>query len=121
WGEQAPELWLMHGKWLLRVVHNAILDYSVHVRGMERDVAVRMMQDEAFQETSEATQKWRRLTLSQVQVTSYYAGYAAIMALREQRRAELGDAFDLKAFHNQVLSYGSAAVDTIAELMTDSH
>ncbi len=118
WGDHAPELWLMHGKWLLRVVHNAILDYAVHVLGMERDEAVGMMQNEAFQETSEATQKWRRLTLTQVQLTSYYAGYAAIMDLRDERRAELDEKFDLKTFNNRFLSYGSAPVNTIAELMT---
>lgn len=118
WGDDAPELWLMHGKWLLRVTHNAILDYAVHVLGMEREEAVQMMQEEAFQESSEATQKWRRLTLSQVQLTSYYAGYAAIYDLREQIRAEQGEDFDLKAFHNEFLSYGSAPVDTIADLMT---
>lgn len=117
WGDHAPELWLMHGKWLLRVVHNTILDYSVHVLGMEADEAIRMMREEAFQEMSEASQKWRRLTLSQVQLTSYYAGYAAIMDLREQQRDKLGEAFDLKAFHNEFLSYGSAPVNTIAELM----
>lgn len=120
WGDHEPELWLMHGKWLLRVTHNAILDYAVHVRGMGRDEAVRMMREEAFQETSEATQKWRRLTLSQVQLTSYYAGYSAITELRERRKAEQGEEFDLKAFHNEFLSYGSAPVDTIADLMTEA-
>ncbi|RFF26445.1 MULTISPECIES: DUF885 domain-containing protein [unclassified Wenzhouxiangella] len=120
WGDQAPELWLMHGKWLLRVTHNAILDYAVHVRGMERDEAVRMMREEAFQEKSEATQKWRRLTLTQVQLTSYYAGYSAIYDLRERLKAEQGEDFDLKAFHNEFLSYGSAPVNTIAELMSES-
>lgn len=120
WGDHAPELWLMHGKWLLRVVHNAILDYSVHVLGMERDEAVRLMREEAFQEESEATQKWRRLTLSQVQLTSYYAGYAAIMDLRERLKAERGEDFDLKAFHNQFLSYGSSPVNTIADLMAEA-
>jgi uncharacterized protein (DUF885 family) len=118
WGDHAPELWLMHGKWLLRVVHNAILDYAVHVRGLGREEAIRMMREEAFQEASEATQKWRRLTLSQVQLTSYYAGYAAIYDLRERLKAELGPDFDLKAFHNEFLSYGSSPVNTIAELMT---
>lgn len=118
WGDHEPELWLMHGKWLLRVTHNAILDYAVHVLGMEREEAVRMMREEAFQEMSEATQKWRRLTLSQVQLTSYYAGYAAIYDLRERLRDELGDRFDLKTFHNEFLSYGSSPVNTIAELMT---
>jgi uncharacterized protein (DUF885 family) len=53
-----------------------------------------------------------------VQLTSYYAGYAAIMDLRERLKAEQGDEFDLKAFHNRFLSYGSSPVDTISALMT---
>ena len=120
WGDYAPELWLMHGKWLLRVTHNAILDYAVHVRGMGREEALRLMREEAFQEVSEATQKWRRLTLSQVQLTSYYAGYAAIYDLRERLKEEKGEAFELKAFHNEFLSYGSTPVDTIADLMIET-
>jgi len=39
--------------------------------------------------------------------------------LRERRRQIEGDAFDLEAFHNEFLSFGSAPVATIAELMTD--
>lgn len=119
WGDYEEELWLMHGKWLLRVVYNTILDYAVHVLGMEREQAIAMMLHEAFQEESEATQKWRRITLSQVQLTSYFAGYAQIYDLREQFRETLGDDFDLKAFHNEFLSFGSAPVSTIAELMTE--
>ncbi len=120
WGDQEPEMWLMYGKWALRVVHNAILDYAVHVEGMERDEAIRLMREEAFQEESEATQKWRRLTLSQVQLTSYFSGYAEIYDFRERQKAALGEAFDLEAFHNEFLSYGSAPVAVIADLMTAS-
>jgi len=117
WGNNEPEMWLMYGKWALRVVHNAILDYAVHVEGMERDEAIRLMREEAFQEESEATQKWRRLTLSQVQLTSYFSGYAEIYDYRERVKEELGDDFDLEAFHNQFLSYGSAPVAVIVDLM----
>ncbi len=117
WGNYEPELWLMHGKWLLRVVHNAILDYEVQVLGAERDEIVTMLQEEAFQEVSEATQKWRRATLSQVQLTSYYAGYAEIYELREQMKAALGEDFNLRDWHNEFLSYGSAPVSVIGELM----
>jgi uncharacterized protein (DUF885 family) len=117
WGDYEPELWLMHGKWLLRVVHNAILDYEVQVLGRGRDEIIAMLQTEAFQEVSEATQKWRRATLSQVQLTSYYTGYAEIYALRESMKAERGEDFNLKDWHNQFLSYGSAPVPVIAELM----
>jgi len=119
WADDEPEMWLMYGKWALRVVHNAILDYAVHVEGMERDEAIRLLREEAFQEASEATQKWRRLTLSQVQLTSYFSGYAEIYDFRERQKDELGDDFDLQAFHNQFLSYGSAPVSVIVELMTD--
>ena len=119
WGDHEPELWLMYGKWALRVVHNAILDYAVQVLGMEAEEAIAMMRQEAFQEASEATQKWRRLTLSQVQLTSYFSGYAEIYAFREQQKARLGEDFNLRDFHNRFLSFGSAPVAKIIELMEE--
>lgn len=117
WGDHQPELWLMYGKWALRVVFNAILDHSVHVLGMEEEEAVRLMREQAFQEYSEATQKWRRLTLSQVQLSSYFSGFAEIYDFRERRQAAHGDHFNLRDFHNRFLSYGSSPVAVIIELM----
>jgi uncharacterized protein (DUF885 family) len=117
WGDDEPEMWLMYGKWALRVVHNAILDYAVHVLGMEQNEAIRLMREEAFQEVSEATQKWRRLTLSQVQLTSYFSGYAEIYDFRERLKKEQGEDFNLRDFHNEFLSHGSAPVAVIIELM----
>lgn len=120
-GAQEPEMWLMYGKWNLRVVTNAILDYAVHVLGMTEEQAMDLLQREAFQEKTEAVNKWRRVRLSQVQLTSYFTGYAEIYDLREQRKAELGEAFDLKTFHNRFLSYGNAPVSAIAELMREQY
>ncbi len=119
WGNDEPEMWLMYGKWNLRVVCNAILDYRIHVLGAGEDEILDLLKREAFQEDTEATNKWRRATLSQVQLTSYFAGYAEIYDFRERRKHELGNAFDLKAFHDEFLSYGNAPVRVIAELMTD--
>jgi len=121
WGDYEPELWLMHGKWLLRVVHNAILDYEVQVLGRGQEEIIAMLRNEAFQEVSEATQKWRRATLSQVQLTSYYAGYAEIYALREQMKQAQGDQFNLRDWHNEFLSHGSAPVSVIAGLMQSAN
>jgi uncharacterized protein (DUF885 family) len=56
-----------------------------------------------------------------VQLTSYFAGYSAIVDLREQLKRDLGDAFDLKRFHEQFLSYGNAPVRVIRELMLAGH
>ncbi len=117
YGDNTPEMWLMYSKWNLRSVTNTILDYSVHVLGMTQDEALALLTQKAFQTEQEAREKWRRVQLTSVQLTSYFSGYSEIMALREERRKALGDRFDLKAFHDQFLSYGSAPVAVIRELM----
>jgi uncharacterized protein (DUF885 family) len=117
YGNNAPELWLMWCKWNLRSVSNTILDYSVHVLGMTREQAMDLLVRQAFQTPQEASEKWRRVQLSSVQLTSYFSGYSDIMELRERRKQQLGERFDLKAFHDQFLSYGNAPVRIIGQLM----
>ena len=117
YGDNAPEMWLMYSKWNLRSVTNTILDYSVHVNGMGQEAAIDLLTRQAFQTRQEADEKWRRVTLTSVQLTSYFSGYHQIMELRERRKAQLGERFNLKAFHDQFLSYGNAPVKMISELM----
>ena len=117
YGGNTPEMWLMYSKWNLRAVSNTILDYGVHVLGMTEAQAMDLLQRQAFQSHTEAAGKWRRAQLSSVQLTSYFSGYSEIMDLREQRKQALGPRFDLKQFHDQFLSYGSAPIKMIKELM----
>jgi uncharacterized protein (DUF885 family) len=117
YGDNAPEMWLMYSKWNLRSVTNTILDYSVHVLGMSEADAIDLLTRQAFQTRTEAQEKWRRVQVSSVQLTSYFSGYSDIMELREQRKQALGPRFVLKDFHEQFLSYGSAPVRVIRELM----
>ncbi|NYE62694.1 uncharacterized protein (DUF885 family) [Duganella sp. 1224] len=118
YGDNAPEMWLMWSKWNLRSVTNTILDYSVHVLGMTEEQAIDLLTRQAFQTRSEAVEKWHRVQVSSVQLTSYFSGYSEIMELREQRKQQLGASFNLKQFHEQFLSYGSAPVRVIKGLMT---
>ncbi|CAH0252705.1 hypothetical protein SRABI118_03008 [Massilia sp. Bi118] len=117
YGNNAPELWLMWCKWNLRSVSNTILDYSVHVLGMTREQALDLLVRQAFQTPQEAVEKWRRVQLSSVQLTSYFSGYSDIMELRERRKQQLGERFNLKAFHDHFLGYGNAPVKIIGQLM----
>jgi len=117
YGDNAPELWLMWCKWNLRSVSNTILDYSVHVLGMTREQAIDLLVRQAFQTQQEAAEKWRRAQLSSVQLSSYFSGYSDIVELRERRKQQLGDKFDLKEFHDQFLGYGNAPVRVIGQLM----
>jgi uncharacterized protein (DUF885 family) len=117
YGGNTPEMWLMYSNWHLRSVTNTILDYSVHVLDMPEAQAMDLLTRQAFQTEQEAREKWRRVQLTSVQLTSYFSGYSEIMALREQRKQALGEKFKLKDFHEQFLSYGSAPVRVIKELM----
>lgn len=119
YGNFEPEMWLMYYKWNLRVICNTILDYSIHVKGMTEKEAIALMMDEAFQQQAEAEGKWRRATLSQVQLTSYYSGYREIYDFREEYKKAEDKGFDLKTFHEKFLSYGSAPVKYIRQLMQD--
>jgi len=119
YGNNEPEMWLMYYKWHLRAVCNTILDYSVHVLGMEKDDALKLLMDEAFQQKAEAEGKWRRVSLTQVQLCSYFTGFTEIYDLREELKQKMGDKFNLKAFHEKFLSYGSTPVKYIRELMLE--
>jgi uncharacterized protein (DUF885 family) len=117
YGGGEPEMWLMWMKWNLRSVLNTILDYEIQTMDLSREDAIRMMTREAFQEDTEATEKWRRASLTQVQLTSYFNGYTEITQLRDEMRAKQGAAFSVKRFNNTFLSYGNAPVRYIRELM----
>lgn len=117
YGNNEPEMWLLYYKWNLRSTCNVILDYSVHVNNMSRDEAIALLVNEAFQQQAEAEGKWRRVSLTQVQLCSYFTGYTEIYDFREELKKKMGNAFDLKAFHEKFLSYGSAPVKYIAEMM----
>ena len=116
-GDNAPEMRLMWYKWHLRSVCNTILDYSVHAGNMSKEEAIKMLTREAFQQQAEADNKWKRVTVSSVQLTSYYTGYKEIIALRDAYKKKQGDKYRIKEFHEKFLSYGSAPVKMIKEAM----
>ncbi|WP_367210108.1 DUF885 domain-containing protein [Sphingobacterium sp. R2] len=117
YGDNAPEMWLMWYKWHLRAVCNAILDYSVHVKNMSEIDAMQLLVDEAFQQQAEAAGKWKRVSVSSVQLTSYYTGYKEIYELREAVKQKEGKQFNLKKFHETFLSFGNSPVKYIREMM----
>ncbi len=120
YGGDHLEMGLMYYKWNLRTVCNTILDYGVHVHDFTEEDVMGLLMKEAFQQKSEAVGKWRRARLSQVQLCSYFTGYYEIMQLRDEMREVLGENFDLKEFHEEFLSYGSAPVKYIRMLMLEN-
>ncbi|HVS93932.1 MAG TPA: DUF885 domain-containing protein [Mucilaginibacter sp.] len=118
-GDNAPEMWLMWYKWNLRSVCNFILDYGVHCLNMPKQSAITMLTREAFQQQAEAENKWTRVSVTSVQLDSYYTGYKEIMDLRDEWKTKMGDKYNLKDFNEKFLSYGSAPVKLIRDAMLE--
>jgi uncharacterized protein (DUF885 family) len=112
-----PEMKLMWYKWHLRSVCNTILDFSVHNRDMTKEQAITMLTKEAFQEQAEAEGKWKRVSVTSVQLDSYYTGYKEIIDLRDAYKTKLGDKYKLKDFNEKFLSYGNAPIKYIKASM----
>ena len=117
YGRNSDEMWLMWDKWNMRSTLNAVIDHAIQVENMSEKDVVAMLRREGFQEEAEARGKWLRATLSQVQLSSYFTGYSEIYALRQELKQEQGKAFDLKAFNEKFLGFGSAPVKYIRELL----
>ena len=114
-----PLMQLIQRKWALRAMANAVLDQAIHVDGMSRDEAMTLMTVTAFQQEREAAGKWVRAQLTSAQLPTYFVGYSEHLDLRNEIQAKRGGKFDLKAYHDQVLSYGSPPVRFARQLMLD--
>ncbi len=114
-----PLFHLVQLKFYLRTIGNAILDQGVHVDGWSREQAMDLMVRQTFQQEREAAGKWTRAQLTSAQLPTYFVGAQEHFDLRKAMEAKLGDKFNLKAYHDQVLSYGAPPVRYVRELMLD--
>lgn len=111
-----PLMHLIQLKWYLRTIANALLDQEVHVDGISREEAMRLMTVETFQEEREAAAKWVRAQLTAAQLPTYFIGVQEHLALREEMKKKWGKDFTLKRYHDKVLSFGSPPVRYVREL-----
>jgi uncharacterized protein (DUF885 family) len=117
YGNNSDEIWLLWDKWNMRSTLNAVVDNLIQTQNASEAGVVKLLTTQGFQEEAEARNKWHRATLSQVQLSSYFTGYTEIVALRDEVKKRDGAAFKVKTFNEQFLSYGSAPVKYIRELM----
>ncbi|GAA0709930.1 DUF885 domain-containing protein [Dokdonella soli] len=114
-----PLYHLVHLKWDLRAIANAILDQAIHVDGMTREQAMQLMTVKTFQQEREAAGKWVRAQLTSAQLPTYFVGWQEHLDLRREAEKRWADKFDLKRYHDTVLSFGSPPVRYARELMFD--
>jgi uncharacterized protein (DUF885 family) len=96
-----------------------VIDVSLHDGTMSFDDAVNLLVDTAKLERVNAEAEVRRYTQSPTQPMSYIIGKIEILRLRDDYRKQQGAAYNLKEFHDHLLSYGSIPIGLVRSLMLE--
>jgi hypothetical protein len=89
---------------------------GLHAHGMTVADAQKLFVEQAYQDVGTARQQATRGTLDPMYL-NYTLGKLILLKLRADFRRKVGAAFDLRAFHDQVLSYGDAPLPLIRRAM----
>ncbi|MEM9838790.1 MAG: DUF885 domain-containing protein [Pseudomonadota bacterium] len=96
-GRLAMELWR---------AARLVVDTGLHAKGWEMDEAISYLTENTPNPRGDAVKAIERYIVRPGQATAYTVGMLKLLELREQARAELGDAFDIRAFHDRILRAG---------------
>jgi uncharacterized protein (DUF885 family) len=116
-GFGGPEVKMQQLKMRLRTLINAILDNRIHTAAMTEQQAIELMMQHGFQEEGEAVGKWRRACQSSTQLSTYFVGAIEHDDMRTAAEKRDGANFNLKRYHDTVLSFGSPPVKYVRQEM----
>ncbi|MAO94782.1 MAG: DUF885 domain-containing protein, partial [Citromicrobium sp.] len=92
-----------------------VVDTGLHSKGWTRDQAIDFMLENSGMTRTEVVAEVERYIAIPSQALAYKIGALKIQELRDRARAKLGDAFDIKDFHAQVLNTGGLPLPVLEE------
>jgi uncharacterized protein (DUF885 family) len=97
---------------LLRALR-LVVDTGLHSKGWSREQAIQYMKDNSSMAESDIIAEVERYIVLPGQALGYKLGQFALRDLRTEAERELGDLFDVKAFHRQVLIDGALPLEVL--------
>jgi uncharacterized protein (DUF885 family) len=134
-------LGLVHWKFYLRAIVNALIDVGIHAGSMTEREAIELMVVGGFQEESEARKKWDRARLTSTQLSTYFVGSMEMWRLERECRVRaaiasgdprgasavpqprivggLGETpgFDYRAHLESVIAHGSPPMPLLRQIL----
>lgn len=92
-----------------------VVDTGLHTLGWSREQAIQYMLDNSTMAETDVVSEVERYIAWPGQALGYKIGDLRIQGLRRRAEAELGDKFDLRDFHREVLSDGSVPMGVLEE------
>ena len=92
-----------------------VVDPGLHLFGWSREQAIEFMTESGRFPASQADSMVDRIAILPGQLTAYDAGGLEILALRREAEATLGDTFDIREFHEQILKNGTIPLGALRQ------
>lgn len=99
---------------MLRAIR-LVVDTGLHHRRWTREQVVQFFRDHSAIDEVEIQAETDRYIVWPGQALAYKIGQLKILELRERAQSELGDRFDLRAFHDEILGAGGLPLDALEE------
>ena len=104
----------------VRFLARAIVDIGFHEGSLSFRDAIDVFVTEARMDAGVAHAEVVKCSMFPGTALMYWLGMQGILELREQRRQQQGASFTLRAFHDELLGYGSLPVPLVGRLMAPS-
>lgn len=105
-GRLAMELWR---------AARLVVDTGLHDKKWSREKAIKYLTDNTPNAENDCIKAIERYIVMPGQATAYKIGMLKILSLREMAKAKLGDQFDIREYHNVVISSGPVPMNILEE------
>jgi uncharacterized protein (DUF885 family) len=103
-------------------MHRAIrlvVDVGIHSKGWSREKAIQYSLDHEAESEASIISEIERYMAAPGQALGYKIGQLKILELRAKAESALGEDFDIKAFHNEILQTGSVPLKVLDNRITE--
>ncbi len=94
-----------------------VVDTGIHAKKWTREEGIKYYTDNTPNAESDAVKMVERHIVMPSQATAYKIGMNKILELRENAREKLGDQFNIREFHDVVLTNGAVPLNVLEELV----